>query len=970
MRAGERKFLNLYQALNPAQKAAVDSIAGPVMVVAGPGTGKTQVLTLRIANILRRTDLPPDAILALTFTRSAASTMRRRLVEIIGSAGYRVKIYTFHGFCNEIIKTYPEYFPRIIGSTAALPIDQIRLMTEIINKAKLEFLKPFGSPYYYLHHILSAIDYLKKENIKPVKLAKIPHDRTRELATLYQEYKHALAKHKLYDFNDMVMEAIKAIGKSAELRANLREEYQYILVDEHQDANQSQNEILRLLTDFDDAPNLFLVGDPKQAIFQFQGASLDNFNYFRRLYPGARIISLAINYRSGQLLLDGARCLALSSTGLEEESKIRLISSSGQPGEKIKTGVFPTEEREFEWLAEEIKKLVGKRREFDSVAVIFRDNRDADAIVEEFERNGVPFVVESEVNVLRDSDLQKLILLFRAIFYYGREEWLKLILHLDFFNLPPLDVWRLVESSALTKRPLYDLLDDPLKLKKLPLKHPERFLKLSIKLERWKVFSTNRNFSELFGVVINESKFLPHLLKQSEAVQKLEKLQAFFDELKNILKNKPDFTLADFIEHVALIEEHKLSINLKDEVHHNGVRLLTVHKAKGLEFDYVYIVRAYDGHFGRRRSVNFFNLPKRGTEAPLTADEGTESERRLFYVALTRAKKQVTVSYAETDRDRRPRLPSQFLSEIDNRLLDQADVISQSSAKTRARSAHSLAPRVYHGVKLTDRAFLIELFYRRGLSATALNNFLTCPLRYFFNNLLRVTKIKRRELLYGSAIHDTLKTFFDHYRSDHPLSTAKVIGIFNQGLDRQPISPGDRPAFVTKGDRALRGYLKQYKGTWSRFILNEFRVRGVLVSPNLRLTGQIDKIEFVTPDSHRVNVVDYKTGRPKSRREILGLNKNATGDYYRQLIFYKLLLELYDSKRFEVVTGEIDFIEPTADGKYKKEKFELDREAVADLRETIVQSVAEITSFKFFNRGCGKEDCEACTLWRLMGQRL
>ena len=280
------------------------------------------------------------------------------------------------------------------------------------------------------------------------------------------------------------------------------------------------------------------------------------------------------------------------------------------------------------------------------------------------------------------------------------------------------------------------------------------------------------------------------------------------------------------------------------------------------------------------------------------------------------------------------------------------------------------APRGYAGPGLADRAFISQLFLERGLSATALNNYLACPLKYFFNNLLRVTKVQRRELLYGSAVHEALKQFFDRYRRSERISSAYLLASFRRALDRQPLSSLDRPATVERGERALRGYFRTYHRRWSRSIINEFRIRGALLEPELKLTGQIDKLEWLTAASQEIKVVDYKTGRPKTRREILGHNKNSSGDYYRQLVFYKLLLDNYERGRYRVVSGEIDFIEPSNRGDYKKERFELTDVAVRELKELIEKVAAEIRSLKFLNQGCGKAGCEACTLWRLMGGKL
>ena len=313
-----RAFEKVYKQLNPKQREAVDTIDGPVMVVAGPGTGKTTVLTLRIAQILRKTDTPPDAILALTFTESGVYAMREKLLRLIGPAAYQVRIHTFHSFSNDIIKTYPDRFSRIIGAEHMEEIEQLRIIREILATLSLKILRPKNDPSYYIRPLITAIKELKRENISPKKLRillksnmtafldfagpEMPPgkraaeerniQRNEELSKVYAAYEKSLAKRRLYDFEDMIMETVKVLERDKDLLLRLQEEHHYVLADEHQDANNAQNRLLELLAGFHENPNIFIVGDEKQAIFRFQGASLENFLYFKKLYPKALLVNL------------------------------------------------------------------------------------------------------------------------------------------------------------------------------------------------------------------------------------------------------------------------------------------------------------------------------------------------------------------------------------------------------------------------------------------------------------------------------------------------------------------------------------------------------------------------------------------------------------------------------------------------------------------------------------------------------
>src|SRR3989344_6125002 len=438
------EFKNYYNRLNPKQKEAVDAIDGPVMVVAGPGTGKTQILTLRIANILEKTDTPPEAILALTYTESGVTSMRGRLSEITGNSAYRVMISTFHGFANNIIRNYPEEFPHIIGANSITEVEQFKIMEGVITLSELSILRPFGDTFYYIRSALSTINKLKQEGVVPDQFEKIIKDeekkfsliddlyyekgahkgkmkgkyqdmqkhilKNKELTILYHAYQKALRDQGLYDYSDMIMEVCSALEKNNDLLLTLQEKYQYFLIDEHQDTNNAQNRIIELLANFYDNPNLFMVGDEKQAIFRFQGASLENFLYFKNRYKGAKLITLVHNYRSTQAILNLATSLM---------KKGELESQSKHPNKKIDLYNFSSTDVEKYFIARSIQeKISGNKIKPEDIVVLYRENRDALPIASMLEKFGVPFAIESEQNVLQDEDIKNFFLscgLFRNL---------------------------------------------------------------------------------------------------------------------------------------------------------------------------------------------------------------------------------------------------------------------------------------------------------------------------------------------------------------------------------------------------------------------------------------------------------------------------------------------------------------------------------------------------------------------------
>ncbi|HRY62348.1 MAG TPA: PD-(D/E)XK nuclease family protein, partial [Candidatus Paceibacterota bacterium] len=387
----------------------------------------------------------------------------------------------------------------------------------------------------------------------------------------------------------------------------------------------------------------------------------------------------------------------------------------------------------------------------------------------------------------------------------------------------------------------------------------------------------------------------------------------------------------------------------------DAVHLMTAHRSKGLEFDHVYILGLYDGHWGNRRTKKHFKLP-----LGASTDGGNDDERRLFYVALTRAKKDIFLSYSKKDKEGKLLLPSQFIEEIDPQFLDLKDEVS-SPELAKDVLVKSFEPKVNRGTSADDKKFLNEIFLSQGFSVTALNNYLECPWSYFYRNLIRIPEAPDKFLMFGNAIHYALKDFFDKLKEDDDIGVQKLLQIFEKYLKEEPLSDEDLKETLKRGKEALRGYYKKYIKDWNIEILNEFKVHIVLPGIPVTLTGKIDKIEILDA-ANNVNVVDYKTGKIKSRNEIEGKTKNSDGDMKRQLLFYRLLLDNYDNAKYHAVTGEIDFIMPDPKGAYRKERIDINSEDVSGLRELIKKVSEEILNLDFWDRRCEDEKCKYCSL--------
>ena len=993
-------FEERYKKLNREQREAVDSIEGPVMVVAGPGTGKTTILTLRIANILKKTDTAPENILALTFTDAAAANMRRRLFDVIGASAYRVKIKTFHSFCNDILSSYPESFPEIIGSAHISEAEAVGLVEELVEGLPLDLLRPWGDPLLYVGDIVKKIEELKREGLTPEKFEKITKTAPKnfknrndtfhtkgahkgkmrgeaikeqkkiqkniELAIVYRAYQEKLHKKRLYDWSDMIMEVLKALEKGiGDLKLTLQEEHQYILVDEHQDSNNAQNKILELLCDFHKNPNIFVVGDEKQAIFRFQGASVENFLYFQKIYPRARLIELSKNYRSAQSILDGVFSIL--------PSKNSLRSASKKNGSNIKIAEFSNANIENCWIAEKIDEFLGGSVEPSEIAVIYRNNRDAFPIAIALERKGIPYEIRSDEDLFGDIFVKKFIDLLGAIREYSNDAALIPVLHMEEFGLDPLLVYRMILRASKEKKSIYELLKNE---------------NLSQKMKKWARLSYGEEITKFMEEVLRESGLFGSMLKAKDASAFLG-IEKIMEEAKKISLSRNGAVLEDFMRYLDIVKAHKIFIK-HPKVHYrkSSVPLMTAHRAKGLEFKKVFLTGVNEKAFGPKNDRDRLPVLRevyQKANMPKIEDE-SDDERRLFYVSLTRAKEEVFITYSNLDENGREVLPSPFISDIRGNCRENVDV-SNFEKKISEKPQVLFAERQPTGAKEVDQEFILELWQSHPLSVTALNNYLECSWKYFYVNLLRVPSVPERYQLYGTAMHGAVDDLYKA-KKDREVDEKFLLNSYKRRLGNLGLNEKEEKEYWRKGEKALSGWFKWARPDLASPAISEFSTTVALPSKNhqksrVLLSGKLDKIEFLS--GNKVSVTDFKTGRQKSRNEIEGLlslkamarqaKLKGSGNIKRQLVFYKLLLDLHNSafaenktkeKKWEMEKGIIEFLEPDARGKYKKEEFDIGDGEVAELKKTIEKVAGEITSLSFWNKTCGDKNCEYCGYRKLI----
>ncbi len=997
-----------YKKLNTAQKRAVDTIEGPVMVVAGPGTGKTQILTLRIANILLKTQVNPSNILALTFTTAATANMRERLIKVIGNAAYLTNIFTFHSFCQHIITEHPDDFWEILGRKLADDIQKVEAMEAVLDEGKWEHIRPFSKPYFYVPEALRAISDLKREGVTPDELGKlvaedkvafdaIPDkestrakgklkgiyqdelkriEKNAELAILYAAYQKRLHAADLYDYDDLIMYSLDKLQKDEDFRLRIMEKYQYILVDEHQDSNNAQNKIIRLLGSFEKNPNIFVVGDEKQAIFRFQGASIENFRSFKDVYPDAQLITLNENYRSTQTILDGALEL------LKMEESQALAARAPHPNSPITIVSTPDLATQLATIAGSIKNILADGTPAHEVAVLVRTRAQGKQIATYLESQGLPAHRDASENIFEDPAVAKLITILTAVYKYGDEEHLFPVLLIDIFGLDPLDIYKLSQAASRGRKNIYDLLSTDALLDKVGVKQSQKIIDLGKKIGQWSVAAHNIPLHQLLHQVVQESGLLTSILQSDDSLTSIAALRTLYDTMSS-LDHAGDWKLANFFTYLSKVREHGIKVQAAVSLSSKGkVQVMTVHASKGLEFDHVYIPFAQENVWGGRGRAKLFKLPDgvyMESTPVIVSDNESDDAKRLFFVALTRARKSVTLSYATNDAKGDPLLPTPFIAEIRTELKQERVV---EMAAMDADSLVMVSPANHDNSKLLD--FIHASLEHYGISVSALNNYLDCPWKYFYVNLVRIPAGKNKTLMFGNAIHNALTYFFKHFKDTGDRSRDYLLSAFEKCCDAEQFTREEHAEALPRGKDFLRAYYDHYEDTFTRNINVKYRIAGVQldldhlgVIPNsfrdlsisdpppasspLKLTGELDMMTYLDDTFTQVRVTDFKTGKAKSRNEIEGKTKNADGNYYRQLVFYKLLLK-YQAPKLQMVEGELDFIQHDSDGTWHREAFVIPDEEVLGLESVVQKTVGEIRTLAFWERTCDDPACEWCAL--------
>ncbi len=1035
-------FKKRYAKLNQAQKTAVDTIDGPVMVIAGPGTGKTELLSVRAANILKETDTLPENILCLTFTDSGANAMRERLTEIIGKEAYKVAIHTFHSFGSEVINQNGQYFYQGAKFHAADSLSSYEIMREIFEQ--LDYNNPIAGKmndeYTYLSDSLTTISELKRSGLTSDELIKVldenniaiekaeqllspifaqginkntatlaadtiaairscgdeaslptivplsqiladslltatneasnsnstkpitawrndwfvkdksgkfvlkSHDRQsklRALSFVYNQYLNRMQETSLYDFDDMIMRVVHTIETQDDLRFNLQEKYQYIMVDEFQDTNLAQMRILHNLTNNEvqgDTPNIMVVGDDDQAIYSFQGADISNIIDFRKNYPRLKTVTLTDNYRSTADILNGSRDIILQGNGrlenIFDDINKQLTANNNKQGSSVGLHEAEAIGDERHWVVNDIKSQIESGQQPNTIAVLTRRHYEINALLPYFAKAGIAVNYERRDNVLDLAPIKVIEQLSRLLINLadGRHDEVnalmpELLAH-SAWKIKPIALWKLSLKAYDSHSRWLDimavtpefvalcnwLIETASSAIDIPL---EQILDIIIGKQNSDSYEKPGFVSPLYNYFFSNDSLVNN---PTEYLTYLEALRTIRSKLREY---RPDQTptLSTLIEFIELNRKVGSTINVTRQSvgSDNAVNIMTAHKSKGLEFDSVYVINAVDTVWGERaRSRNrLINYPENLPLAP--AGESEDERLRLFYVAITRAKHQLHISYSLSDDNNKNSLRAAFL--VDSK-WDLQTIPTPSTAEQLIESVElAWYQPIINPTTTNMRDLLMPSLDNYKLSVTHLHNFLDVtrggPATFLLNNLLRFPSAKSANAAFGTAIHDTLQRAHTHISSTgNKQAIEDIVSNFETNLRDQHLGKRDFDIFLQKGSDALRVFLEDKYDNFTTTEQTELNFGGQhSIVGEAHLTGSLDLVDISKPDKTIV-VTDYKTGKPsnswtgKTDYEKIKLHK-----YKQQLLFYKLLVEsARDYRDFKVISGIMQFVEPTLTG--------------------------------------------------------
>ncbi len=987
-------FDEAYKKLNKEQKEAVDSIDGPVMVVAGPGTGKTQVLALRIANILKNTDTGANSILCLTFTRSGVSTMKDRLEKYIGSDARNVVVNTFHSFASSIVEKYYEvldfsYPPKYVEDS-----ELVFLIDEILHNNDWDYIKTRGNSAQYFNDLKSLISLLKKERLTPEifldfinqeieSLKKDPDSissrgeskgeikkevvkkieslqRTIEVVKFYEIYESLKKERGLMDHDDVLEYAVKIVEISDDSRDDIREEYQYILIDEHQDSSFIQNNFLKAVWGDTEMPNIFVVGDDRQLIYGFSGASINYFEEFAHFFGKAKLITLSENYRSTGDILNLADDLLKSNLAQDK------LKTNTKINNKINLFEYNYSRDEILHIGNTIAEKIDQGEKMEDFAILLPKNKHVLQACQILNDMGIPTVSEKNVSIFDLNETDSIVRVLKIINNPNDNVALCESILDSTSEVDTFEAHKFIKSfkkpeiitleDIICKKDDKNLFSDT-NINTIPIWG--NFLKNKI------INLSNERISKIVSVVGNElliekSKNHEELLKNVEVVRSFIHMAVLYEEKHS------KATLADFLQYFERLNEYNTHINIATIGLNSGVHVMTLHRSKGLEYKYVFIAHMNEEILMSSKK-NAFTMPEKVKE--MQAKKDIETAKRELYVAITRSKEYCAISYSKMDLSGRELNLAQIIADLSkdhfilkNSIETESEIIKNGIKNFALKPNINIENPTLHDVK----NFVKEKFMETNVTVSLLNNFFECSWRWYFRNFLKLPEVKSKSLALGSVVHSTIEFILKDMKlpNDTDIENKIILELEKEGVknavELKKLAKDAYEAVKNWLDNGYKNLSKDYQSERNiSFKDKKF--------PNLNMYGKIDLTERL-PNGDIV-ITDFKTGSSKTAGVIEKLDSESRlSSLLRQLAMYAYLVNGAEKGK-TVSELRLLFLEENPKEKnylYKtfitNEQINLLVSDIQDYQDELLTGIWAERPCYFKSYGGSNSECEYCKL--------
>ena len=883
--------------LNAEQRRAVCHDEGPLLVVAGAGTGKTQVITRRIAWLIGTRRARPSEILALTFTDKAAEEMQARVDQLVPYGYTDAVISTFHAFGDRIVREFALELGLPTDTRVLTRPEVVIFLRERLFEFELDEYRPLGDPTRFLGALASLFSRCKDEDVKPqayldfaaglagaaeeaaaggaaadeVAALRERARREVELARAYARYQELLAKAGLIDFGDQVSLSLRLLRESPAARWELQRRFKYVLVDEFQDTNSAQSELVELLTA--EHGNVMVVGDDDQSIYKFRGAAISNILEFKRRHPHSGQVVLRRNYRSRAPILDASYRLVRFNDPdrLEFRNGIdkRLVAERKGDERPVHSLAFGTGSEEADWIAHEIAGRVAAGARARDFAVLVRANADGDPVLRSLNMVGVPWRFSGMSGLYSRPEIRLLLAFLRSIADLSSSVDLYALAASEVYGLGGEDLTAILNSARRRNRSLWDAMEELTGQPELLRLSPETqtaLARLVGDVRRYAELSHERPAGEVLYQFLRQSGLLSKLASAESvaAEEALQNIARFFEIVRSQSALLPDDRVVFVAGHLqTLIDAGDDPATVELDPDADAVSVLTVHKAKGLEFPVVFMIGLVDGRFPARTRREPLGLPAQlVTEVLPEGDPRLQEERRLFYVGMTRARDELFLSHAADYGGKRARRVSQFVLEALD-LPAAGSTAIPASPETAQSSLERLAT-------FEPKAVPAE----QGRSAPAgpltlsfyqVDDYLTCPLKYKYVHVLRVPIAPHHSIVYGSALHQAVQEFHRRQAKGYVMSEEELDAAFDRAWSNQGfLTREHEEARLAAGRAALRRFragqllpgavVPAYVEREFSFLLEGDRIRGRMDRVDIERLAPGEQ----TPDSPRDGVANER----------------------------------------------------------------------------------------------------------------